>query len=366
MDQKARLEPKDQWEKKLREKLMDYQAPIDQLPPLQLPKAQRKKPILWLMWSGIAAAAVIALLLLLNQKSTPIIMPTQYAEFVAEQIEPVESIAQVDQLVAHNSKPYSLPKYPIDNEVTITEEAPTTMQEGEEPQTISETKTEEVSDYLPVEEQPSKKNIVIQPKQKDPVKLSINVGGVSPVRSGLVATPDQFSLVSVTDSRYFEPPKEQFFTKEMVPLEVAVTAIVPLSKKWSIESGVQYAHRQLSVTSNLGSEFRAKVHAVGVPINLQYYFASIGQWHCYGSAGASAMFPITVVYKGDGVKRLKQKLYLDTHLSLGAEYKISKSTGIYGAIGGGYDLIPLDQELFATTNSRWHLKLSAGVRFEIK
>lgn len=366
MDQKARIEPRDQWEDKLREKLADYQTPTEQLPPLQLPTTQRRSPLLWLMWSGIASAAVIALLLLLNQKSTSIIMPTQYAEIVAEQIEPVESVAQVNQLVAHNRKPYSLPKYPIDNEITITDEAPATIQEVEDLQNVSEIKTAEISDNHPVEEQPLKSTIVIPHKQKDPIRLSINIGGVSPVRSGLVATPDQFSLVSVTDSRYFEPPKEHFFTKEMAPLELAVTAIVPLSKRWSIEGGVQYAHRQLSVTSNLGSEFRAKVHAVGVPINLQYYFASIGQWHCYGSAGVSAMLPISVAYKGDGVKRLKQKLYLDTHLSLGAEYKISKSIGIYGAIGGGYDLIPLDRELFATTNSRWHLKLRAGVRFEIK
>ena len=73
MDQRARIEPRDQWEKKLREKLKDYQAPIDQLPPLQLPAERQRKPLLWLVWGGSAvAAAVIILLLLLHQDNEPI------------------------------------------------------------------------------------------------------------------------------------------------------------------------------------------------------------------------------------------------------------------------------------------------------
>ena len=110
MDQRARIEPKDQWEKKLREKLMDYQAPIDQLPPLQLPAERQRKPLLWLVWGGAAsAAAVILLLLLLHQDNEPIDQLVQSTESeVAKIVEPInpvdheEGITQVDQLVAYH------------------------------------------------------------------------------------------------------------------------------------------------------------------------------------------------------------------------------------------------------------------------
>lgn len=376
MDQRARIEPRDQWEKKLREKLMDYQAPIDQLPPLQLPAERQRKPLLWLVWGGSAvAAAVILLLLLLHQDNEPIDQLVQSTESeVAKIVEPInsvdheEGITQVDQFVRY----HRAEKVESTNETIIQEstsdEVITDLPEKEvhEEPVVAE-KEVESEQQAPLEElRPYEKSITVAPKEKRPIRLSVNLSGASTSSGGVGDNATRYSLVSVTDSRYFEPIKEQFFTKELAPIELAVTAILPLSKRWSLESGVQYAYRHLNVTSNLGSEFIAKVHAVGIPLNLQYYFADLGRWKCYGSAGASGMFPVSVAYKGDGIKKLKQSFYLDTHLSVGAEYSITNSMSLYGAIGGGYDVIPLDKEFFSSANSRWHLNMSAGVRFEIK
>lgn len=376
MDQRARIEPKDQWEKKLGEKLMDYQAPIDQLPPLQLPKEQRKSPLLWLVWGGaVAAAAVVLLLLLLHQDNKPIDQLVQSTECeVAKVVEPIkpidheEGITQVDQLVAYHRAEKVESTHEIMSQESIIEEVTSDLPEKEvheEPVVVEkEVNSEQQS---PLEElRPYEKSITVAPKEQRPIRLSVNLSGASTSGGGVGDTSTRYSLVSVTDSRYFEPIKEQFFTKELAPIELAVTAILPLSKRWSLESGVQYAYRHLNVTSNLGSEFIAKVHAVGVPLNLQYYFADLGRWKCYGSAGASGMFPVSVAYKGDGIKKLKQSFYLDTHLSVGAEYSITNSMSLYGAIGGGYDLVPMNKELFSTADSRWHLNMNAGVRFEIK
>ena len=376
MDQRARIEPIDQWEKKLREKLMDYQAPIDQLPPLQLPTDQRRKPLLWLAWGGAAAAAaVILLLLLLHQDNEPIDQLVQSTDGeIAKIVEPInpvdheEGITQVDQFVRY----HRAEKVESTNETIIQEstsdEVITDLPEKEvhEEPVVAE-KEVESEQQAPLEEvRPSGKSITVAPKEPRPIRLSVNLSGVSTSSGGVGDNATRYSLVSVTDSRYFEPIKEQFFTKELAPIELAVTAILPLSKRWSLESGVQYAYRHLNVTSNLGSEFIAKIHAVGVPLNLQYCFADLGRWKYYGSAGASGMFPVSVAYKGDGVKKLQQSFYLDTHLSVGAEYSLTNSMSLYGAIGGGYDVIPLDKEFFGSANSRWHLKMSAGVRFEIK
>lgn len=376
MDQRARIEPRDQWEKKLREKLMDYQAPIDQLPPLQLPKDQRRRPLLWVVWGGAAAAAaVVLLLLLLHQDNKPIDQLVQSTECeVAKVVEPInpidheEDITQVDQFVANHRVEKLEPTHEITSEESISEEVASDLPEREvheEPVVVE--KEVEREQKTPLEEvRPYEKSITIAPKEQRPIRLSVNLSGASTSSGGVGDNATRYSLVSVTDSRYFEPVKEQFFTKELAPIEVAVTAILPLSKRWSLESGVQYAYRHLNVTSNLGSEFIAKVHAVGVPLNLQYYFADLGRWKCYGSAGASGMFPVSVAYKGDGIKKLKQGFYLDTHLSVGAEYSITDAMSLYGAIGGGYDLIPMNKELFSTADTRWHLKMNAGVRFEIK
>lgn len=376
MDQRARIEPRDQWEKKLREKLMDYQAPIDQLPPLQLPAERQRKPLLWLVWGGSAvAAAVILLLLLLHQDNEPIDQLVQCTDGeIAKIVEPIkpidheEGITQVDQLVAYHRAEKVEPTHEIMSQESIIEEVTSDLPEKEvhEEPVVAE-KEVESEQQAPLEElRPYEKSITVAPKEKRPIRLSVNLSGASTSSGGVGDNATRYSLVSVTDSRYFEPIKEQFFTKELAPIELAVTAILPLSKRWSLESGVQYAYRHLNVTSNLGSEFIAKVHAVGIPLNQQYYFADLGRWKCYGSAGASGMFPVSVAYKGDGIKKLKQSFYLDTHLSVGAEYSITNSMSLYGAIGGGYDVIPLDKEFFSSANSRWHLNMSAGVRFEIK
>lgn len=374
MDQRARIEPRDQWEKKLREKLMDYQAPIDQLPPLQLPVERQRRPLLWLVWGGAAsAAAVILLLLLLHQDNEPIDQLVQCTDGeIAKIVEPIkpidheEGITQVDQLVAYHRAEKVEPTHEIMSQESIIEEVTSDLPEKEvhEEPVVAEKEVE--SEQQAPLERPSGKSITVAPKEPRPIRLSVNLSGVSTSGGGVGDTSTRYSLVSVTDSRYFEPIKEQFFTKELAPIELAVTAILPLSKRWSLESGVQYAYRHLNVTSNLGSEFIAKIHAVGVPLNLQYYFADLGRWKYYGSAGASGMFPVSVAYKGDGVKKLQQSFYLDTHLSVGAEYSLTNSMSLYGAIGGGYDVIPLDKEFFSSANSRWHLKMSAGVRFEIK
>ncbi|WP_288202776.1 outer membrane beta-barrel protein [uncultured Porphyromonas sp.] len=375
MDQRARIEPKDQWEKKLREKLMDYQAPIDQLPPLQLPVERQRRPLLWLVWGGAVAAAVILLLLLLHQDNEPIDQLLQSTDGeIAKIVEPIKhidhekGITQVDQFVANHRAKKLEPTHEIMSQESIIEEVASDLPEKEvheEPVVVEkEVNSEQQS---PLEElRPYEKSITVAPKEQRPIKLSVNLSGASTSGGGVGDTSTRYSLVSVTDSRYFEPIKEQFFTKELAPIELAVTAILPLSKRWSLESGVQYAYRQLNVTSNLGSEFIAKIHAVGIPLNLQYYFADLGRWKCYGSAGASGMFPVSVAYKGDGIKKLKQSFYLDTHLSVGAEYSITNSMSLYGAIGGGYDLVRMNKELFSTADSRWHLKMNAGVRFEIK
>lgn len=376
MDQRARIEPRDQWEKKLREKLMEYQAPIDQLPPLQLPKEQRRRPLLWLVWGGaVAAAAVIFLLLLLQQDNEPIDQLVQCTDGeIAKIVEPInsidheEGITQVDQFVANYRKKKLEPTHEIMSQESIIEEVNSDLPEKEvHEEPVEAEKKAESKHQSPLEEvSPYEKSITVASKEQRPIKLSVNLSGASTSGGGVGNNATRYSLVSVTDSRYFEPIKEQFFTKELAPIEVAVTAILPLSKRWSLESGVQYAYRHLNVTSNLGSEFIAKVHAVGIPLNLQYHFADLGRWKCYGSVGASGMFPVSVAYKGDGIKKLKQSFYLDTHLSVGAEYSITNAMALYGAIGGGYDLIPLDKEFFSTANSRWHLKMSAGLRFEIK
>lgn len=375
MDQRARIEPRDQWEKKLREKLMDYQAPIDQLPPLQLPTDQRRRPLLWLVWGGAVAAAVVLLLLLLHQDNEPIDQLVQCTDGeIAKIVEPIkpidheEGVTQVDQFVANHRAKKLEPTHEIISQESIIEEVASDLPEKEvhEEPVVAEKKVEREQEPPLEEVRPYGKSITVAPKEQRPIQLSVNLSGASISGGGVGDNATRYSLVSVTDSRYFEPIKEQFFTKELAPIELAVTAILPLSKRWSLESGVQYAYRHLNVTSNLGSEFIAKVHAVGVPLNLQYYFADLGRWKCYGSAGASGMFPVSVAYKGDGVKKLKQSFYLDTHLSVGAEYSINHSMSLYGAIGGGYDVIPLDKEFFSSANSRWHLKMSAGVRFEIK
>lgn len=376
MDQRARIEPKDQWEKKLREKLMDYQAPIDQLPPLQLPVERQRRPLLWLVWGGAAsAAAVILLLLLLHQDNEPIDQLVQCTDGeIAKIVEPIkpihheEGITQVDQFVANHRAKKLEPTHEIMSQESIIEEVASDLPEKEvhEEPVVAEKEVKNEQQSSLEEVRPYEKSITVAPKEQRPIRLSVNLSGASTSSGGVGDNATRYSLVSVTDSRYFEPIKEQFFTKELAPIELAVTAILPLSKRWSLESGVQYAYRQLNVTSNLGSEFIAKVHAVGVPLNLQYYFADLGRWKCYGSAGASGMFPVSVAYKGDGVKKLKQSFYLDTHLSVGAEYSITNSMSLYGAIGGGYDLVPMNKELFSTADSRWHLKMNAGVRFEIK
>lgn len=75
------------------------------------------------------------------------------------------------------------------------------------------------------------------------------------------------------------------------PLRVEVGVEFPLSDRWAIESGITYSllsSRVVSGTDQSNYSIRQNLHYVGVPLNLNFYFAQLNPLSFYLSAGAMA------------------------------------------------------------------------------
>lgn len=57
---------------------------------------------------------------------------------------------------------------------------------------------------------------------------------------------------------------------------------------------------------------------------------------------------------------------LDGYMTLGADWRVSNSIALSAAVGGAYDIVPLNKRLFEETSSRFRLKMNVGLKFRIE
>lgn len=146
-----------------------------------------------------------------------------------------------------------------------------------------------------------------------------------------------------------------------LPLSVGLTASLSLSKRLSIESGIEYSYLH-SVEDNHGVFAEQSLHFIGIPMRMSYSFLMRGGFSLY--AGAGATVEKCIFADIGGTRFPERRLQWSGEAFAGAEYRIWKKTGLYFQPALSYSFTETDFITYRTENPLT-LSLSAGLRFHL-
>ncbi len=131
---------------------------------------------------------------------------------------------------------------------------------------------------------------------------------------GAAFAPDPFPI-------YAEAPTHHF------PLRIGITASLPISRNFRFVSGAEYFLYSSDFNYTDKGEKHQMVHYIGVPLRLDWNFASIKRLDFYAGAGIEGNFCIAATESG---KRMtKETPSLSFMGAAGLQYRITDFLGLY-------------------------------------
>ena len=125
------------------------------------------------------------------------------------------------------------------------------------------------------------------------------------------------------------------------PISFGLTANFPISSVLRVSSGIVYTRLSSDFTSIASSfvyEKKMTLHYIGIPLNVQY---RVWQWHglnVYATAGGQADFNVKVRLEADGLEQgmEKDRVQWSVGGALGVQYNIIPLLGLYAEPGIKY------------------------------
>lgn len=376
MDKRNKIEPKDQsWEKALRDKLDDFEYPMGELPPFVLPSDEKNRSGLapwWLVAASVAASLLLALLFP-RKSEKEVILPAHHDSEISAQLSLSKGLQEDSTLLASNRQ---VPKATIEEKEVPKEETITIPIEcndggvGEKEEKKYNDEQVQSDNYAVSEGIDKSTHIEPIPRVRKPrgATIAVHVFGV-PEGGEHVETDAFMSYSPFSEMDNYVPGNKSYMLKEKLPIEVGITAVVPIAYKLSVESGLRYTLRRFEVTSSgtfMPEQYEMDVHQLGVPIGLQYEVARVNRLGINVSAGVTGNIPVAVAIRGNQIEEQKMNFSLDGYVTLGADWRVSNSIALSAAVGGAYDMTPLNKRLFEETSSRFRLKMNVGLKFRIE
>lgn len=157
------------------------------------------------------------------------------------------------------------------------------------------------------------------------------------------------------------------------PLTLGLTVRVPLTGKWTLQTGLVYT-RQHSVftytTKPQSTHIDQTLHYLGIPLNIQYHIVSSKQWKVYASAGIELDWNLRATYNTDNAatgisKQGKDRPQWSVGAAMGVEYDIIPQLGIY--VEPGLRYYPNNgskvDNYFKDKPACWNLQFGVRVNF---
>ena len=356
----------EEWIKRVRDHLADYEAPVPddlwdkieaRLPKeliAEKPKARRVP--LWVRWT--AAAAFVGVLI----GTTALLWPSHEETPTA----PMASVTKkalvriVSPVLAETPKAESAHTVQPDTASLNIKEV--------EPQ-VAEVLPQQTSvEPTPAEEQPkmepSQQTLIRELDQKIAeykehrgrrTTLSLyasNGFGDLKNRNGvlmsaeMLANFDYDSRMGVSSTRSGDPSpvylanyeeRQQYYQ----PISFGLTANIPISSALSLSSGVVYTRLRsdfTNIANILVYQKQMTLHYIGIPLNVQY---RVWQWHglnVYATAGGQADFNVKARLEADGMEQAmdKDRVQWSVGGALGVQYNIIPQLGLYAEPGIKY------------------------------
>ena len=125
------------------------------------------------------------------------------------------------------------------------------------------------------------------------------------------------------------------------PISFGLTANIPISSALSLSSGVVYTRLRsdfMNIANVFVYEKKMTLHYIGIPLNVQY---RVWQWHglnVYATGGGQADFNVNVHLEADGLEQeiKKDRVQWSIGGALGVQYNIIAQLGLYAEPGIKY------------------------------
>lgn len=170
--------------------------------------------------------------------------------------------------------------------------------------------------------------------------------------------------------------------KHDYPISAGISVSIPITDRLSIQTGLTYTYMKSdgSVGKSEGSptytEVEQKMHYLGIPVALKYDFLTAGRFVLYGSAGGSVEKCISgkrsesLITNGKEIYHNKftergKGLQTSVGASLGAEFRISNTFGIYVEPGVSYFFKNSNQPESYRTENPLNFSAKAGLRINL-
>ncbi len=316
-------------------------------------RTARRFPLVWAIVPAIAAG--LAAVLLLRSPKAP-----------EENIEPIRQspVAYVQAAVDTNAESpadttlvYPMPvKKASARPQSVAPESPTmgenqteepeTPETPDRPQPTTKPSTENVvpetaSPFIPMTEKARRVNLKVAPAAGGILgagvlaALATHLGKVYKARWTNIQSPG-----TIPSSLYDkgnpgegpgsseEPVRDRLErSSHYFPIQVGLSARLPLSKQLYLSTGLQYSLYNSKFTMSQTGEKRQQVHYLGIPVRLDWVFASNSRFDVYVGGGVLGDFCLNATLAG--MSREKDRLSLSLVGAGGIQMNATKHLGIY-------------------------------------
>ncbi len=328
-------------------------------------RTARRFPLVWAIVPALAAGLAAVLLLRspkapeeniepVRQAPVAQVMPADDTKAESQvdtpQIDPVpvkkasarpQSIAPESPSMGENPT-----EEPVTPETTVAPESAETPETPDRPQPTTKPSTENVvpetaSPFIPMTEKARRVNLKVAPAAGGILgagvlaALATHLGKVNKARWTNIQSPG--TIPSIWDDKgdpgegpgsSEEPVRDRLErSSHCFPIQVGLSARLPLSEQLYLSTGLQYSLYNSKFTMSQTGEKRQQVHYLGIPVRLDWVFASNSRFDVYAGGGVLGDLCLNATLAG--MSREKDRLSLSLVGAGGIQMNATKHLGIY-------------------------------------
>ena len=225
-------------------------------------------------------------------------------------------------------------------------EEPETPETPDRPQPTTKPSTENVvpetaSPFIPMTEKARRVNLKVAPAAGGILgagvlaALATHLGKVNKARWTNIQSPG--TIPSIWDDKgdpgegpgsSEEPVRDRLErSSHYFPIQVGLSARLPLSEQLYLSTGLQYSLYNSKFTMSQTGEKRQQVHYLGIPVRLDWVFASNSRFDVYAGGGVLGDFCLNATLAGMNLEKDRPSLSLVG--AGGIQMNVTKRLGIY-------------------------------------
>ena len=316
-------------------------------------RTARRFPLVWAIVPALAAGLAAVLLLRSPKAPEENIEPVRQAPVA--QVLPADDTKAESQVDTPQIDPVPVKKASARPQSVVPEspsmgenqtEEPETPETPDRPQPTTKPSTENVvpetaSPFIPMTEKARRVNLKVAPAAGGILgagvlaALATHLGKVYKARWTNIQSPG-----TIPSSLYDkgnpgegpgsseEPVRDRLErSSHYFPIQVGLSARLPLSKQLYLSTGLQYSLYNSKFTMSQTGEKRQQVHYLGIPVRLDWVFASNSRFDVYAGGGVQGDFCLNATLAGMNLEKERPSLSLVG--AGGVQMNVTKHLGIY-------------------------------------